>query len=85
MSKNSTRYFVVHSPDGRILAAAPMDAATTKSGAQLRWRPLPGPNHVVSEIELAEEHVALIKNRALLELYVDSSSGAPQLRRRSKK
>ena len=31
MSTNKTRYFIVHSPDGRILAAAPVQINSDKN------------------------------------------------------
>jgi hypothetical protein len=84
MTKNPTRYFIAHSPEGRILAAAPVEAVTTEKGVQLRLRPLPGPNHVISEIDIADEQVIVMKNSGLHEFEVDSRGGVPQLRHRSR-
>ncbi len=83
MSTNKTRYFIVHSPDGRILAAAPVQPTPTQTGVQLRWQPVAGPNHVISEIELTEEDAALLTTSALLDFEVGVQSGKPLLRRRS--
>ena len=81
MSANSTRYFIVHSPGGRILAAAPVEPKQTQKGFHLRWKPVAGPNHVISEVEVTAEHAALLATPALLEFEVDLQSDTPRLRR----
>jgi hypothetical protein len=82
MSADSTRYFILHSPDGRILAAAPVEPKRTQSGVHLRWKPVAGPNHVISEVEVTAEHAALLTTSALLEFMVDVQNDTPRLQRR---
>jgi hypothetical protein len=85
MSAGSTRYFIVHSPNGRILAAAPVEPKRPQSGVHLRWKPVTGPNHVISEVEVTAEHAALLATSALLEFEVEvQQNETPRLRRRSR-
>ena len=85
MSAKSTRYYIVHSPDGSILAAAPVEAPPAHRGVQLRWRPVAHPRHVISEVDVSADHVALLSTPALLDFEVHVSAGTPALRRRSKR
>jgi hypothetical protein len=83
MSDHSTPYYIVHTRDGRIVAAASVEAPSTPGGVHLRWRPVAGPDHVVSEIPLTDEHVGLLVGSAFADLEVDVGAKHPQLRRRS--
>jgi hypothetical protein len=84
MSAGSTRFFIVHLRDGRILAAAPVEPKRTQSGVHLRWKPVTGPNHVISEVEVTAEHAALLATSALLDFEVDMQNDPPRLRHRSR-
>ena len=83
MSADSTPYYIVHTRDGRIVAAASVEAPSTRDGVHLRWRPVAGPDHVVSEIRLTDERAGLLVSSALAEFEVDVAAEHPQLRRRS--
>ncbi len=83
MTATSTRYYIVHSADGRVLAAAPVQPGSAQRGVQLQWRPIVPPGDVVSEIGLSAEEAALVQTSAFLDFEVDLSASTPRLRRRS--
>jgi hypothetical protein len=85
MSAHSTPYYIVHTRDGQIVAAASVEATSTRGGVHLRWRPVAGPEHVVSEIPLTDEHAGLLLSPALADFEVDVGAEHPRLRRRSGK
>ena len=82
MNDQLRRLYVVHDEHGRILALAPVVSEQTNERVRLGYRPVPEPNQRVSEVELSEEHSALLPHELLeLEVAIDPQTGRPRLRR----
>jgi hypothetical protein len=84
MNSRQRRFYVVHDEHGRILGLAPMASEEANQRFRLGYRPVPGPNERVTELELTHEHSALAPHELLeLEVALDPQTGTPYLRRRA--
>jgi hypothetical protein len=82
MNDRLLRFYVVHDQRGRILGLAPILSEQVDQRFRLGYRPLPGPDERLTEVELTHEHSALAPHQLLeFEVAFDSQTGRPRLRR----
>lgn len=80
--RRSPRHYVLHDDQGRILALAPAEPVRQPGGAQLDWRPLPGPGQHLAEVQLDGDLADLGLNEILASFHVERrGSDAVVLRR----
>jgi hypothetical protein len=82
-SQRTRRYFVLHDIEGRILALAPVGTVQSANGVKLGWRPVPGLQQMLTEIDLTPEMMKLDVREVLgsFRVQVDSRNGKAQLKR----
>ena len=85
MNAQTGRYYVVANRAGRIVALLPASAISRSAGGEVGWRPVARPGQRVAEVNLTEEHSALLPHELIehFVIQIDRKTSLARLARRA--